>query len=75
MAVLATPLISKIRLQLQTGVDGDNNPVYRNKTYSRVKTNASDQNVFDAAAALAGLSSDTLNAVTRVDESDLAEQG
>lgn len=74
MAVLATPLISKVRLQLQTGLDGENNPIYRNKTYSRIKTDATDQDVFDTAAAIAALSSDTLSNLTRVDEIDLADQ-
>jgi len=74
MAVVATPLISKARLQLQTGVDGQSNPIYRNKTYSRVKTDALDQDIYDVAVALAGLSTDTLNSLTRVDENDLANQ-
>lgn len=74
MAVQVTPLASKMRLQFQTGVDGDGNPVYKNKTISKVKTDALDQDVFDAANALAGLCADTLNSVTRINEDDLAEE-
>jgi len=73
MAVAATPLASRIRLQFQVGVDGEGNPLYTNKTLNRVKTDALDQDVFDVALALGGLSADTLNTVTRISDTDLAE--
>ncbi|MGI6711785.1 MAG: DUF1659 domain-containing protein [Bacillota bacterium] len=75
MAVIVTPLQSRLRLQFQTGVDGDGKPVYKNKTLNRVKTAASDQDVLDSAVALAGLCTDSLNAVIRLNDNDLAEQG
>ncbi|HHT63463.1 MAG: DUF1659 domain-containing protein [Bacillota bacterium] len=75
MAVLVTPISSKVRLRFHTGVDEEGKPVYKNKTLSRVKTDAPDQAVFDAANALAALCADTLNAVTRIDDSDLSEEG
>lgn len=74
MPVLVTPLTSKMKLQFQTGVDGEGNPVYKNKTISKIKTAALDQDVFDTANALGTLCADTLNAVIRIDDSDLAEQ-
>lgn len=74
MAVLVTPLTSKMKLQFQTGVDGEGNPVYRNKTINKVKTDALDQDIFDTANAMAELCADVLNAVTRIDDSDLAEE-
>jgi len=74
MAVLVTPLTSKMKLQFQTGVDGEGNPVYKSKTISKVKTAAVDQDVFDTANALSGLCADVLSAVTRIDDSDLSEQ-
>jgi hypothetical protein len=75
MAVIVTPLQSRLRLQFQTGVDGDGKPVYKNKTLNRVKTTASDQDVLDSAVALASLCTDSLNAVIRLNDNDLAEQG
>lgn len=74
MPVLVTPLTSKIKLQFRTGVDGEGKPMYKNKTVGKVKTDAADQDVFDTANALAGLCADTLAAVNRIDDSDLAEQ-
>ncbi|MEM5794688.1 MAG: DUF1659 domain-containing protein [Bacillota bacterium] len=74
MPVLVTPLTSKMKLQFQTGVDGEGNPVYKSKTISKVKTDALEQDVFDTANALGGLCTDSLSAVTRIDDSDLSEQ-
>lgn len=74
MPVLVTPSTSKVRLQFQTGVNGEGKPVYKTKTISKIKTNAADQDVLDVALTLAGLAANTLNAVSRINESDLAEQ-
>ena len=74
MAVLVTPLTSKLKLQFQTGVDGQGNPVYKSKTISKVKTAAVDQDVFDTANALGEICADTLNAITRINDSDLSEE-
>lgn len=73
MAVLVTPLTSKLKLRFETGVDEGGNPVYKNKTISKVKVAAVDQDVFDTANALSDLCVDTLSAVNRIDDSDLSE--
>lgn len=73
MAVVVTPLSTKMKLKFQTGVDGEGNPVYKNRTLSKVKTDAIDQDVLDVALALSTLCSDTLDAVSRLDDNDLVE--
>ncbi len=73
MAVVATPITSKLRLRFQTGVDGEGNPVYKNKTINNVKVDAQDQDVFDTALVLSELLADTLAAVFRIDDTDLAD--
>ncbi|WP_084785526.1 DUF1659 domain-containing protein, partial [Neomoorella mulderi] len=49
MAVISTPLATTLRLQVQTGTDATGQPVYRVRSYSRVKPSASDQDVYDVA--------------------------
>lgn len=71
MAVNKVPAGCTLRLELQTGVDTNGSPIYRTKSLNNVKTTAIDQDIYDAAAALAGLQSNTLNAVYRVDSSRL----
>lgn len=67
MAVNKVPASSSLRLELQYGVDGAGNPVYRSRSLSNVKPAADAQDVYDVAAALAGLQANTLNAVYQVD--------
>jgi len=63
MAVNNVPVGSVLRLQLQTGVDGNGDPIIRNKSLSNVKADALDQNVFDVAQALALLQEHILEKV------------
>jgi hypothetical protein len=71
MAVEKIPSSTVLRMQFQTGLDGDGNPVYRTKSLSNVKTNALDQDIFDVAQALVQLQGYTLTAVLRVDSAVL----
>ncbi|WP_227762439.1 DUF1659 domain-containing protein [Zhaonella formicivorans] len=73
MAVVVTPVQSVLRLVVQTGTDGSGNPVYRNRSYSRVKPLMPEQEVYDVAVAIAGLQTNPLHAVQLIGTSDLAQ--
>ncbi|NLW07150.1 MAG: DUF1659 domain-containing protein [Clostridia bacterium] len=73
MPVVSTPLASTLRLQVQTGTDSEGKPVYRLRSFSRVKPEASDQDVYDVAVALGNLQVHPVNAISRVNESDLSQ--
>jgi hypothetical protein len=73
MAVNKVPASSVLRLELQTGVDGNGNPVFRNRSLSNAKPAAVDQDLFDVAASLAGLQEYTLTGISRVDNAQLVE--
>lgn len=73
MAVVNTPLATSLRLQVQTGTDAGGNPIYRVRSYSRIKPDAADQDVYDIAQALGSLQVHPVNAISRVNESDLSE--
>lgn len=60
-----------LRLEFQTGVDVNGNPVFRNKSLNNVKVAATDQNIYDTAVTLTGLQANTLNSVARVDSAVL----
>ncbi|WP_406678042.1 DUF1659 domain-containing protein [Moorella sp. ACPs] len=72
MAVISTPLATTLRLQVQTGTGANGQPVYRVRSYSRVKPSASDQDVYDVAQAIGSLQVHPVNAVSRVNENDLS---
>jgi len=67
MAVGKVPSGTTLKMQFQTGLDGDGDPVYRTKSLSSVKTTAVDQDIYDVAQALVALQEYTLVTVLRVD--------
>lgn len=73
MAVNKVPTGTVLRLQLQTGVDTEGNPVYRNKSLNYVNPTAADQDVFDVATALGGLQEHPVNAISRIDSARLTQ--
>ncbi len=73
MAVNSIPAGTVLRMQFQTGVDADGDPVYRNKSLNNVKTGATDQDLYNVAQALAQLQQHPLAAVLRIDSAALEE--
>ncbi|HAJ31920.1 MAG TPA: hypothetical protein DCK79_00880 [Candidatus Atribacteria bacterium] len=73
MAVDKVLTNSVLRLQLQTGVDGQGNPIYRSRNLSNTKPDAADQDLFDVANSLAGLQEYTLSSINRSDNAQLIE--
>ncbi len=73
MAVINTPIDSTLQVILQTGVDENNKPIFRTKSYTRVKTDVEDENVMNVAKQLTGLQVHPVNAVKRVLVSELVE--
>ncbi|NLO90134.1 MAG: DUF1659 domain-containing protein [Clostridia bacterium] len=73
MAVNAVPQGSRLCLILQVGTDEIGNPVYRTRSYSGVKPEASDQDVYDVAMVLADLQELPLVEVLRVNNIELTE--
>lgn len=74
MAFVKETISSRLVLVVQTGVDGDGEPVLRNISYSRVSPVAADEDVHAVALALAQLQERPLAAVRRVDDHKLSDQ-
>ncbi|RKD32320.1 DUF1659 domain-containing protein [Thermohalobacter berrensis] len=73
MAVTSTVQSSKLRIQLDGGVDGDGKQIIKSKTYSKVKTTATNDDIYNVATNLAGLQTYPVYAVKRIDEVELTE--
>ncbi len=71
MPLQAQPVDSRLRLRFEVGVDGDGNPRYSSRTYSGVKTEAEDQDVYDIAMAFSELQIYPLVSINRVNETEL----
>jgi hypothetical protein len=74
MAVIATPLNSTLRIVFQTGLDEENKPILKTKSFNRVKTSALDEDLMDVAKDLSALQIHQVNSVRRVLETELAEE-
>jgi hypothetical protein len=73
MAVNKIPGGTVLSLELQTGVDAQGNPVYRNKNLRSINPSAVDQDLYDVGQALAGLQEYTLSKISRVDSAQLVQ--
>ncbi|GAB7387942.1 DUF1659 domain-containing protein [Bacillaceae bacterium] len=73
MAVVSAPNYSRFTLEVQIGTETDGRPITMTKSYSRVKADAADQDVYDVANAIAGLMSVPLLAISRFDSEELID--
>ncbi|WP_409275962.1 DUF1659 domain-containing protein [Neobacillus sp. SCS-31] len=62
---------SKLRLVFETGVNEKGEPVFKSKTFSNLKTEATPDQMHMAATAIAALSADPLSVVERNDRSEI----
>lgn len=62
---------SNIRLMFETGLDEKGEPIFKGKTYSNVRKEATADQVQQAALALGGLSANLLSSVERNDSFDI----
>ena len=72
MAVASSPKNSRFTLVQQVGTTLDGKPILRSKSYSNVKWDAADQDVYDVGQALAGLSQHPTLEIARYDNEVLA---
>ena len=62
-------IYSSMVLRLQTGADEDGTPLYKDKSYPRLRRSSTAAEIFAAGTALASLSAWELHHVQRVDRS------
>ena len=55
MALVVNNLDSRLQIQVHLGIDGDGKNITRTKTFSRIKSEISDQDLYDVANSLANL--------------------
>ena len=74
MAVVSQAKDSKLRIKYIEGVDGEGKNIVKTKTYSKVKAEAVDADVYAAADAMMDLQSKAVEEIARIDEEELVEQ-
>jgi len=73
MAVNTIAQDSKLKIQLDAGVDEKGNPKTKSKTFSKIKSTAVNEDVYDVANSLAGLQELSLMSVRRIDEIEITQ--
>lgn len=74
MAVTATPLGSRIQLQVITGFSEDGKPVVRSRSYANIKPAASNEDLYQTGKEMAELQEHDLEVIRRIDEIELEEE-
>lgn len=73
MAIKNEALASKLKIALDYGVDEDGKSVTKNKTYSHVKSESTDESIYSVANTLCNLQEHDIKEVHRIDEVALKE--
>lgn len=74
MAVIKEPYACSMKMRYQQGVNNNGDPVFVNRIFSKIKVTATDQDIYDVAAALNSLQNSPMLAVYRVDDAELVNQ-
>ncbi|MTI65555.1 MAG: DUF1659 domain-containing protein [Firmicutes bacterium] len=73
MAIEANSKDSKFRVGFNAGVDEDGKEIIKRKTFSKVKSQATNEDIYAITTSLAGLQERPLVSVSRIDEVELRE--
>lgn len=73
MAVVSIPNFSAIKVKFDHGTDLNGDRVIKTKTYSSIKSSASNENIMAVVNAIVGLQEHGLSGLNRVDNISLSE--
>ena len=73
MAVISTPNASTIKITYDQGTDLNGDRIIKTKSYSSVKSAASNEDIMAVVNAIVALQDHTLSAVNRLDSYSLSE--
>lgn len=73
MAVISTPNASAVKVKFDHGTDINGDRIIKTKTFSSIKSTASNDDIMAVVNAIVSLQQHTLSATNRVDNSSLSE--
>ncbi len=74
MALVVNHLDSRLQIQVHLGTDNDGKEIIRTKSYSRIKSDASDEDLFEVANALVDLQEHPVVAIRRNSNAEYEEE-
>ncbi|HCS73073.1 MAG TPA: hypothetical protein DIW17_04270 [Clostridiales bacterium] len=73
MALENRPYSTRVQIQFDLGTDENEKKLTASKSLSNIKTNSSDQDIYDVAIGLADLQTYPVNYVRKVSQADLVD--
>ncbi|MCC3867902.1 DUF1659 domain-containing protein [Terrisporobacter mayombei] len=73
MAVVSTPNASSVKVKFDHGTDLNGDRIVKTKTFSSIKSGASNENIMAVVNVIASMQQHTLSGTNRVDNSSLSE--
>lgn len=73
MAVITNFQSKKVQIKYMTGVTPEGKDIVKTKTYSGVKSDATDQDIYDVAGTIIGLQNYTAQEVRKAESYELTE--
>lgn len=73
MAIQNEAMASKLKISLDHGLDEEGKALTKNKTYSHVKAESTDESIYSVAQTITSLQEHDIKAIYRIDESVLKE--
>ena len=73
MAVVSTPNASSVKVKFDHGTDLNGDRIVKTKTFSSIKSGASNDNIMAVVNGIAAMQQHTLSGTNRVDNSSLSE--
>ena len=73
MAVASTPNASSVKVKFDHGTDLNGDRIVKTKTFSSIKSGASNENIMAVVNSIAAMQQHTLSGTNRVDNSSLSE--
>ncbi|MBS5787813.1 MAG: DUF1659 domain-containing protein [Clostridioides difficile] len=73
MAIVSTKNASSIKLSLDCSVDGKGKTVIKSKSFNNLKSDATDDDIYEVVESTIGLQDFTLLKVNRIDNSTLSK--
>lgn len=74
MAVVSSQSDSKLKLVFNAGLDENNKDIIKNKTFSKIKSTATNENLYNLGVSISGLQSYSLMNIKRYEEYELLNE-
>jgi hypothetical protein len=74
VAVILEPGYTRCQVRLQNGVNAEGEPVYVSRTFTRIRPNATHEDIYEVIQAVLGLQTMPVITLRRLDDGELVSE-